>query len=48
MGTMPCGALVTVSHEVQPLTTWKIPDGMSLEDAATIPVVYLTVLIFSS
>ncbi|EAT46627.1 AAEL002237-PA [Aedes aegypti] len=42
MGVLPSGAMATLV-ECDPLMTWTIPDDWSLEEAATVPVVYGTV-----
>nr|XP_019551378.2 fatty acid synthase-like [Aedes albopictus] len=42
MGVLPSGAMATMV-ECDPLMTWTIPDEWSLEEAATVPVVYGTV-----
>lgn len=42
MGMVPCGSLGTICEAIENLT-WKVPDSMSLRDAATIPAVYTTV-----
>ncbi|XP_055540269.1 fatty acid synthase-like [Wyeomyia smithii] len=42
MGVLPSGAMSTLV-ECDPMMTWTIPDHWSLEDAATVPVVYGTV-----
>ncbi|XP_062542362.1 fatty acid synthase-like [Armigeres subalbatus] len=42
MGVLPSGAMATMV-ECDPLMTWTIPDDWSLEEAATVPVVYGTV-----
>ncbi|XP_058840211.1 fatty acid synthase-like [Topomyia yanbarensis] len=42
MGVVPCGAMSTLI-ECDPQMTWTIPDHWSLEDAATVPLVYGTV-----
>lgn len=42
MGIYPAGAISTVLLTSK-LFLWEIPNDWSLEDAATVPVVYLTV-----
>ena len=37
IGTSSC-----IAHRVKPALCWDVPKGMSLDDAATIPVVYAT------
>ncbi|XP_065209087.1 fatty acid synthase-like [Planococcus citri] len=43
MGAVPKEAIATMV-EITPSMTWKVPDHITLEEAATIPVVYLTVV----
>lgn len=42
MGTIISGAMAT-QLVPNPFLTWKVPDNWSLRDAATVPVVYMTV-----
>jgi len=42
MGLLPAQALATTAI-VTPEYTWDVPDGWTLEEAATVPVVYTTV-----
>lgn len=42
MGMVPIGSMGTLTEQIENLT-WKVPDSMSLRDAATIPAVYTTV-----
>lgn len=42
MGMVGIGAMATKAEFI-PNLTWKVPPSMSLQDAATIPVVYTTV-----
>ncbi|XP_067011949.2 fatty acid synthase [Anabrus simplex] len=44
MGMTTSGAIANVVKKESPLLTWEVPDSWSLEDAATVPVVYATVL----
>ncbi|XP_065217079.1 fatty acid synthase-like [Planococcus citri] len=44
MGIVENEAIATTVRPL-PDTTWKVPDHMSLEEAATIPVIYATVVI---
>ncbi|XP_017783102.1 PREDICTED: fatty acid synthase-like [Nicrophorus vespilloides] len=39
------GGAISNIIECDPLLTWRIPDQWSLEEAATVPVVYLTVIV---
>lgn len=42
MGITPYQGLASTASFVDPLLTWKIPNSWTLEDAATVPVVYAT------
>ena len=42
MGITPYQGLASMACFVDPLLTWKVPASWSLEDAATVPVVYAT------
>lgn len=45
MGMSSCGALASMIKTV-PGLIWKIPDHWTMEEAATVPVVYSTVCLF--
>lgn len=45
MGVSAWGALASVV-KTEPSLTWEIPDYWSMEEAATVPVVYSTVCLF--
>ena len=42
MGMVASGSMATIIEPYEPLT-WKVPNKWSLQEAATIPVVYVTV-----
>ena len=42
MGLVPAGGLATTVC-ADPHLTWEVPQSWSLEDAASVPVVYATV-----
>ncbi|EAT46623.1 AAEL002228-PA [Aedes aegypti] len=44
MGVVPSGALSSIVN-ADPLLLWYVPDDWSLEEACTVPIVYLTVLV---
>ncbi|XP_017774979.1 PREDICTED: fatty acid synthase-like [Nicrophorus vespilloides] len=44
MGFLVGGAISNII-ESDPLLTWNVPNGWSLEDAATVPIVYATVIL---
>ncbi|KXJ69783.1 hypothetical protein RP20_CCG025833 [Aedes albopictus] len=44
MGVMPSGALSSIVN-ADPLLSWTVPDEWTLEEACTVPIVYMTVLV---